>query len=242
MRRAPNKKMRGGAVFSSFFVNIGIGAGATSHYRDIDVNTLRQVHVNGGNPNYYFDYYRWQFVRDYECMKILFEHGFNPNISQGRPFNIVVYAIGRNCSLQTLELLLQNGADMFISTDSTTPLHCRQYSCGEYVDLLVQYGCPVNTVDVYGYMPLDIMIHYDQEYAITALAKYAPKMNRPTPEKYAYIRRVCPKLSRQWTRTHWLRVLCAVRLLALHHRAVVTANAPERLEKVGYFQLDTDTK
>jgi len=43
-------------------------------------------------------------------------------------------------------------------------------------------------------------------------------------------------------KARWVLIKCAVKLLALHKRAVVSANNPNRLKKMGIFELNEGTE
>lgn len=176
-------------------------------------------------------------TQDEATAKVLLQYGFLQNMDETRPYNIVKFAVNQLVSIKVITLLLENGADPNIRDwrDGGTALHSLFWY--DYIDLLIRYGVKINAIDKHGETPLDMMIFFKKEDEIRALAKYKPKMNKPSPEAIVYVREVCPELLQQMARRMWLKLFCVVKLLSLHQRAVITANHPKRLEAQGYFEL-----
>ncbi len=125
-------------------------------------------------------------------------------------------------SEESVKLLIEYGADVHVCTeDNRTPLH--EVRIPNVIPLLVKEGLSVDAKDNYGFTPFMCLI-FDKELIIELL-RYKPKLDacerRKLKEKY-------PDLHSRWIRGKWSILKPCVKLLALHKRAVITANHPLR--------------
>jgi ankyrin repeat protein len=197
---------------------------------------LKKYFDDGGNPDVLLFY---KFINDPECVKLLLESGLNPN----KPMETIFCNVSplATClvygSIECMELLLKYGADPNRPLDGE--LHPLLYAAFhtptskflETFELLMKYGADINIKSTLGNSCMDLL-HLDTFFKYSGvLLKYNP------PLKYHPRLKQVPSVLKYWCQRKWVIIRSAVKLLSLHQRAVITANHPNRLKQLGYFNV-----
>jgi len=156
--------------------------------------------------------------KEYYELKKYLDNGGDPN-SHYRSFGneLILYYIH---FIDCLELLLQYGADPNKPViKGRTPLfyYYNMYSDIKRLKLFLKYGAFIN--------------NGIREYMYSLFIHETVYINMYAKETFEYI---CKKLAQR----RWTFVKCYVKLLAVHKRAVVSANHPNRLKDLGYFEIN----
>jgi len=217
-----------------------------------------ETHLDdGGDPNEYTN--RWSLLYKYEdqpdCFELLLQRGADPNqpsIQNTVRFPICAATMYGN--IQQMKLLLRYGADPnCVDGEAFTPLHRLMTWCLEkqriylhttdafleLVNLLIHHGADINKKRINGESCIDILVCTQFLYAESDDGGYKKIYN-------LLMKRGCPTachpkipiLLKYWCRRKWAILKAVTKVLSLHHRAVITANEPTRLEKLGYFEID----
>lgn len=183
------------------------------------------IHVYINDLNHYSD-----ILFRYDCVQFALENGYNPNIHRGQPFSWLCYCQSYHAPLKIIQLLLEHGADPHIYTDSgETPLHLVRTR--EELELYIKYGADINKLTRnFSATPFEYVLSLGRIDVAKAFMKYKPKC----VGKWVYIHH--QDVFRYWRRVQWKMLYCCVKFLAIHQRAVVTANHPKRLKELGIFE------
>jgi hypothetical protein len=210
---------------------------------------------NGGDPNTYNDN-GWSILFYYisllDCFELLLERGANPNQSYFKDketfplFHCICYY-----NTQHIKLLLKFGADPNCMDHGITPLHKITNYYGnlfiELFNLLMNSGADINIKTKNGDSCIDLVVkeHLKIEYYIKLRlvqqhsidTKFNLFMKHNCALKYHPRLKLIPKVLKYWCRRKWVIIRSTIKLLSLHQRAVVTANHPNRLKQLGYFNV-----
>ena len=223
-----------------------MGGVISSHFEYVN---LKKYLDNGGDPNAYTDN-ESQFlihVQNTACVKLLLERGANPN-QNIRPWNTVwtplVFIITHLIKNKTemVKLLLQHGADVHLE-NPILYMDMIDYSQREILVTLLKYGADINSKDAWGLTLFDRWLRrYNfvefQTKALDNLIFLAKCGSRIDIKKFSKELPIIQPLVKIWARRKWAVIKCAVKILGLQQRAVVTANHPLRKLARGEFNDD----
>jgi len=200
---------------------------------------LKKYLDEGGNPNVLLFY---KFINDIKCVKLLLEHGLDPNIPMESIYSNVsplstclIYG-----PIELTELLLKYGADPNLPLSyelhplSYAALHTPTCNFLETFKLLIKYGADITIKTKIGNSCIDLLDRNAFLKYSEVLLKYNP------PLKYHPRLKQVPKVLKYWCKRKWVVFKTLVKLLSLHQRAVVTANHPNRLKDLGVFNVSEE--
>ena len=213
---------------------------------------------NGGDPNAYNDN-GWSMLFYYigrlDCFELLLERGANPNQSYFKDketfplFHCICYY-----NTKHIKLLLQFGADPNCMDHGVTPLHEITSYYGDFIvlfNLLMNSGADINIKTKHGDSCMDLLVkeHLKLEYYNNCSIELRLLQQRSIDTKFnLFMKHNCalkyhprlkqiPSVLKYWCQRKWAIIRSATKLLSLHQRAVVTANHPNRLKQLGYFNV-----
>jgi hypothetical protein len=206
---------------------------------------LKKYLDRGNSPNEYLSsgyLLFYSFIHDPVCVKLLLESGLDPNKSVCNFCNIshlslcLVYG-----SIECTELLLKYGADPNCNDHHDTydelthllyvVLYTPTSKFLETFELLMKYGADINIKTEHGSSCMDLLRYAPFLKYSEVLLKYNP------PLKYDPRLKLVPSVLKYWCKRKWAIILSATKLLSLHQRAVVSANHPNRLKAIGFFEI-----
>ena len=210
---------------------------------------LKKYLDRGNSPNDYLSsgyLLFFSYINDVECIKLLLEYGLDPNKPVYRHCNTTQMSL---ClvygSIECTELLLQYGADpncknyhytlgheipplLYVVLYTPTSKFLKMF------ELLMKYGADINIKSTSGDSLMDLLRYAPFLKYSEVLLKYNP------PLKYDPRLKEVPSVLKYWCRRKWTIIHIATKLLSLHQRAVITANHPNRLKQLNYFELSEE--
>ncbi len=197
---------------------------------------LKQYLENGGDPNIYDDmgqsllhHYRHQ----YENVKLLLDYGANPNQYALQNITSLTLCCYDRERINHAKLLVEYGAKLDLrSTRDNTILHEVSDACHELIPFFIQKGADLNAENQYNDTPLSYALRWQKFQVAIELLKHKPKMSK---DCLYLLKCRMPIVYSRWIRTKWILIKCAMKLLSLHKRAVITANHPLRKFERGEF-------
>jgi len=198
---------------------------------------LKEYLEKGGDPNAYDDRQHsllYTHILKRENVKLLLESGADPNQYAFENCTLLELCCYHPSMVTQAKLLLEYGAKVdFMTTRENTILHTVYDKCYEVIPLLIQKGADVNAENQYGMTPLYHALNWKKFKVATELLKHKPKMSKDCLNLF---KSRLPDVYRKFLITHkWSLIKCAVKLLALHQRAIITANHPLRMLERGEF-------
>jgi len=134
-------------------------------------------------------------------------------------------------NLDCFRLLLERGANPnqeFMDGIVPPIIYLCMFNHEDHLEILMNYAS-VNTEGVKASLR-----RFDEEGFVERIMKFRPEID---DEWRTVLKTKYPRIYRKYFWNKWLRVKCSVKLLALHQRAVVTANHPLRMLERGEFKL-----
>ena len=210
---------------------------------------------NGGDPNAY-NQDGWSMLFNYitrlDCFELLLERGANPNQCYFK--NVDIFPLFHSisyCHIEHIKLLLKFGADPNCMDHGVTPLHKITNYYGnlfiELFNLLMNSGADITIKTKHGDSCIDLVVkeHLKIEYYIKLRlvqqrsidTKFNLFMKHNCVIKYHPTLKQIPSVLKYWCRRKWVIIRSTIKLLSLHQRAVVTANHPNRLKQLNYFNV-----
>ena len=209
---------------------------------------LKKYLDNRNSPNEYLSsgyLLFYKYIHDVDSVKLLLEYGLDPNkpvcnfCNTSQLSFCLMYG-----SIECTELLLKYGADpnckdyyhdyirggeiphlLYVVLYTPTSKFFKMF------ELLMKYGADINIKSIQGSSCMDLLRYGTFLKYSELLLKYNP------PLKYHPKLKLVPKVLKYWCRRKWAIIRSATKLLSLHQRAVVSANHPNRLKQLGYFNV-----